>query len=67
MNTCSFTPAEHGLSYLIEFDGKRILFDAGQSDMFLKNAKKMEVSSDKRDYKIFEREPTKTYFTFTLY
>jgi 7,8-dihydropterin-6-yl-methyl-4-(beta-D-ribofuranosyl)aminobenzene 5'-phosphate synthase len=39
-----FTPAEHGLSYLIEFDGKRILFDAGQSDMFLKNAETMKVS-----------------------
>jgi len=40
----AFTPAEHGLSYLIEFDGKRILFDAGQSDMFLKNAETMKVS-----------------------
>jgi 7,8-dihydropterin-6-yl-methyl-4-(beta-D-ribofuranosyl)aminobenzene 5'-phosphate synthase len=29
---------------LIEFDGKRILFDAGQSDMFLKNAETMKVS-----------------------
>jgi len=38
-----FTPAEHGLSYLIEFDGKRILFDAGQSDLFLKNAEKMKI------------------------
>jgi len=40
----AFTPAEHGLSYLIEFDGKRILFDAGQSDMFLKNAETMKVN-----------------------
>jgi 7,8-dihydropterin-6-yl-methyl-4-(beta-D-ribofuranosyl)aminobenzene 5'-phosphate synthase len=29
--------AEHGLSYLIEFD-KKILFDTGKSDLFLKNA-----------------------------
>jgi len=33
-----FTPAEHGSSYLIEFDGEWILIDAGQSDMFLKTA-----------------------------
>lgn len=39
-----FIPAEHGLSYLIEYDGKKILFDTGQSDMFLKNAEKMHVS-----------------------
>jgi 7,8-dihydropterin-6-yl-methyl-4-(beta-D-ribofuranosyl)aminobenzene 5'-phosphate synthase len=40
----SFTPAEHGLSYLIEYDGIKILFDTGQNDMFLKNAEKMNVS-----------------------
>jgi 7,8-dihydropterin-6-yl-methyl-4-(beta-D-ribofuranosyl)aminobenzene 5'-phosphate synthase len=39
-----FIPAEHGLSYLIEYDGKKILFDTGQSDLFLKNAEKMNVS-----------------------
>jgi len=44
-----FTPAEHGLSYLIESDGKRILFDAGQSDMFLKNAEIMNVSMENID------------------
>jgi 7,8-dihydropterin-6-yl-methyl-4-(beta-D-ribofuranosyl)aminobenzene 5'-phosphate synthase len=37
------TPAEHGLSYLIEFDGKSLLFDTGQSDMFLRNAGKMNI------------------------
>jgi len=41
-----FTPAEHGLSYLIDHDGRRLLFDTGQSDMFLANAKKMNVSTD---------------------
>lgn len=40
----SHTPAEHGLSYLIEYDGKRFLFDTGQSDMFLKNAEVMNIS-----------------------
>jgi 7,8-dihydropterin-6-yl-methyl-4-(beta-D-ribofuranosyl)aminobenzene 5'-phosphate synthase len=38
------TPAEHGLSYLIEADGNRILFDTGQSDLFLRNAATMNVS-----------------------
>jgi len=31
--------AEHGLSIWIEFGGKRVLFDTGQSDMLLENAK----------------------------
>lgn len=30
--------AEHGLSLLIEADGRRWLFDTGQTDVFLKNA-----------------------------
>jgi len=29
--------AEHGLSYLIEHDNQKILFDTGHSDIFLKN------------------------------
>ncbi len=37
------TPAEHGLSYLIEHDGKKLLFDTGQSDLFLKNAEAMGI------------------------
>jgi 7,8-dihydropterin-6-yl-methyl-4-(beta-D-ribofuranosyl)aminobenzene 5'-phosphate synthase len=40
----SHTPAEHGLSYLIEHGGKRVLFDTGQSDMFLRNAEAMKIS-----------------------
>ncbi len=39
----SHTPAEHGLSYLIEYDRKRLLFDTGQSDMFLRNAEAMKI------------------------
>jgi len=45
----SFTMAEHGLSYLIEHDGKRILFDTGQSNLFMKNAKLMNISLDNID------------------
>lgn len=44
-----FTLAEHGLSYLIEFDGKRILFDTGQSDLFLKNARIMNIGLENID------------------
>jgi 7,8-dihydropterin-6-yl-methyl-4-(beta-D-ribofuranosyl)aminobenzene 5'-phosphate synthase len=33
--------AEHGLSYLVEIDDQKILFDSGNSDVFLKNARKM--------------------------
>jgi 7,8-dihydropterin-6-yl-methyl-4-(beta-D-ribofuranosyl)aminobenzene 5'-phosphate synthase len=40
----SFTLAEHGLSYLIEYDEKRILFDTGQSDVFTRNARRMNVN-----------------------
>ena len=43
-NAGQVTAAEHGLSYLIETDGKRILFDTGQSDLFLRNAAIMRVS-----------------------
>lgn len=32
---------EHGLSLYIEFMGKRLLFDTGQSGIFLENAKKL--------------------------
>jgi 7,8-dihydropterin-6-yl-methyl-4-(beta-D-ribofuranosyl)aminobenzene 5'-phosphate synthase len=39
--------AEHGLSYLIEHNGKRILFDTGHSDTFIKNAKKLKIDIDK--------------------
>jgi len=45
----NFTLAEHGLSYFIEYDNMRILFDAGQSDMFLKNAGIMNISIDNID------------------
>lgn len=31
--------AEHGLSYLIEYNGQYLLFDSGHSDVFIQNAK----------------------------
>ncbi|MDP3451815.1 MAG: MBL fold metallo-hydrolase [Bacteroidales bacterium] len=41
--------AEHGLSLFIETGTKKILFDTGQSDVFLKNAGKMGVKIDEID------------------
>ena len=35
--------AEHGLSYIIENEGEKILFDAGHSDVFLKNAQNLGI------------------------
>ena len=35
--------AEHGLSYLIEIDDQKILFDTGHSDVFLKNASQLGI------------------------
>jgi 7,8-dihydropterin-6-yl-methyl-4-(beta-D-ribofuranosyl)aminobenzene 5'-phosphate synthase len=37
------TGAEHGLSYFIEHHGTRILFDTGQSNLFLLNAAIMNI------------------------
>jgi len=44
-----YTQAEHGLSYFVEYDGNRILFDAGQSDLFLKNAALMKIDLSKNE------------------
>jgi len=38
-----YTGAEHGLSYFVKHDGIRILFDTGQSNLFLLNAEIMGV------------------------
>lgn len=35
--------AEHGISYLIEFEGRQLLFDTGHSDAFLKNAELLGI------------------------
>ncbi len=37
---------EHGLSLLIEDKNRKILFDTGQTDIYLKNAEKLGVSLD---------------------
>ena len=39
----SYFLAEHGLSYLIETENQKILFDTGYSDVFLQNAKKLNI------------------------
>lgn len=45
-NTAStFCKAEHGLSYLVEFDEK-VLFDTGQSDLFIQNAHFLQAPID---------------------
>lgn len=41
---------EHGFSAWIEADGRRILFDTGQSDFFLDNARVMGVNVSDADY-----------------
>ncbi|MEA3445557.1 MAG: MBL fold metallo-hydrolase [Bacteroidota bacterium] len=39
--------AEHGLSYLIEHNGFRLLFDTGHSDLFVRNAKLLNIDLNK--------------------
>lgn len=41
---------EHGLSFYIEADDKKVLFDTGYSDVFLKNAFKMGINLLDLDY-----------------
>ena len=44
--------SEHGLSLFIETNGRKILFDVGASELFLKNAKKLNVNISDVDYLI---------------
>jgi 7,8-dihydropterin-6-yl-methyl-4-(beta-D-ribofuranosyl)aminobenzene 5'-phosphate synthase len=44
--------SEHGLSLFIEFGERIILFDTGQSDLFIHNAEKMGIDLSKVDYLI---------------
>ena len=36
---------QHGMSFLIEYDNTRILFDTGYNEDFLENAERMKESS----------------------
>lgn len=40
---------EHGISFFIEYYDKKILFDCGQTDIFIKNAKKLNIDINKLD------------------
>jgi len=42
--------SEYGLSLYIEFDERKILFDTGQSDLFIHNAEKMSIDLSQVDY-----------------
>jgi len=42
--------AEHGLSLWIEFDGKKILYDTGLSDLYLQNAQKLSIDISEADF-----------------
>ena len=41
---------EHGISFYIEKDGHRLLFDTGQSDAFLRNAMQMRIDLSDLEY-----------------
>lgn len=43
---------EHGLSIYIEVNDKKILFDTGASDVFIKNAQKLKIDLETIDYLI---------------
>lgn len=40
---------EHGISLYIEHDGKKVLFDAGQTDIFIENARLLNIDLTKLD------------------
>jgi 7,8-dihydropterin-6-yl-methyl-4-(beta-D-ribofuranosyl)aminobenzene 5'-phosphate synthase len=48
-NTLNVKP-EHGLSLFVEFDERKILFDTGQSDLFIQNAEKMGIDLSLVDF-----------------
>lgn len=42
--------SEHGFSVYVESGGTKLLFDTGQSDKFMENAKRLGVNLDELDY-----------------
>jgi 7,8-dihydropterin-6-yl-methyl-4-(beta-D-ribofuranosyl)aminobenzene 5'-phosphate synthase len=57
VDNCTITDryfsGEPGLSFLIETEGKKILFDTGYSDLFLKNAQKLNENLLDLDFVVF--------------
>jgi 7,8-dihydropterin-6-yl-methyl-4-(beta-D-ribofuranosyl)aminobenzene 5'-phosphate synthase len=51
--TDRYFSGEPGLSFLIETEGKKILFDTGYSDLFLKNAQKLNENLLDLDFIVF--------------
>ena len=45
--------SEHGLSVYFEKDGKKFILDLGQSDIFLKNSKELNIDLTKVDFLCF--------------
>jgi len=45
-------PCEHGLSFYIETENYKILFDAGQTDAFAENAEKLGIDLSKADFAV---------------
>jgi len=50
VSCCDNLHAEHGLSIFIEHDGKRVLFDTGQSGQLVLNAEKLKIDLSLVDY-----------------
>lgn len=50
--SCDGIAGEWGLSMLIRYAGKTILLDAGSSDLFLENMKKLEIDVKDIDYAV---------------
>jgi 7,8-dihydropterin-6-yl-methyl-4-(beta-D-ribofuranosyl)aminobenzene 5'-phosphate synthase len=48
----SYLAAEHGLSMYLETDSLKILFDTGQSDLFVKNAYQLGIDLSQTDFLI---------------
>ncbi|MGE4587527.1 MAG: MBL fold metallo-hydrolase [Mangrovibacterium sp.] len=51
-NPGRYTGAEHGLSYFVEHGGTRLLFDTGQSNLFLLNAEIMGLEVTGIDFTV---------------